>query len=83
MIDRNNIKIEIFERGAGYTLSSGSSSCAAAGAMYKLGLVDSNITVHMQGGNLKINIDSDMNVFMTGGVSRVGTMILSKEFPLF
>ena len=51
--------------------------------MYKLGLVDSNITVHMQGGNLEINIDSDMNVFMTGGVSRVGTMILSKEFPLF
>ena len=82
VLDRNNIRIEIFERGAGYTLASGSSSCAAAGAMYKLGLVDSDITVHMQGGNLKINIDSDMNVFMTGCVSRVGTMILSEEFPL-
>ncbi|MGN9134574.1 diaminopimelate epimerase [Clostridium sp. HCP1S3_B4] len=80
VIDRNNISIEIFERGAGYTLASGSSSCAAAGAVYKLGLVDNDITVHMPGGSLKIQIEKDMNVFMTGTVSYVGTMILSNEF---
>lgn len=80
VIDRNNISIEIFERGAGYTLTSGSSSCAAAGAVYKLGLVDNDITVHMPGGSLKIQIEKDMNVFMTGTVSYVGTMILSNEF---
>ena len=43
VLDRNNIQIEIYERGAGYTLASGSSSCAAAGASFKLGLVDNNI----------------------------------------
>lgn len=80
VIDRNNISIEIFERGAGYTLASGSSSCAAAGAVYKLGLVDNDITVHMPRGSLKIQIEKDMNVFMTGTVSYVGTMILSNEF---
>ena len=53
VIDRNNIKIEIYERGAGYTLASGSSSCAAASAAYKLGLVDNKIKVHMPGGGYR------------------------------
>jgi diaminopimelate epimerase len=50
VIDRANIDIRIWERGAGYTLASGSSSCAAACAAHKLGLVDRDITVHMPGG---------------------------------
>lgn len=44
VIDRNNIEIEIYERGAGYTLASGSSSCAAAGAVYRLGLTEPRYT---------------------------------------
>ena len=80
VLDRNNIKIEIFERGAGYTLASGSSSSAAAGAAYKLGLVDDKITVHMPGGELLIEIDESFNVTMTGGVSYIGKMILGSEF---
>jgi diaminopimelate epimerase len=80
VLDRNNIQIEIFERGAGYTLASGSSSCAAAGAARRLGLVDSQVCVHMPGGNLQIRINSDWNVFMTGPVCYVGEMVLSKEF---
>lgn len=80
VIDRNNIQIEIYERGAGYTLSSGSSSCAAASAAFKLGLVDRDITVHMPGGKLKINIMEDGMVFMTGEVKSIGTVILSEEF---
>ncbi len=80
VLDRNNIRIEIYERGAGYTLASGSSSCAAAGAVYRLGLTDSRMDVHMPGGILKIEISEDMEVFMTGSVTSVGTMILSKEF---
>lgn len=80
VIDRNNIKIEIYERGAGYTLASGSSSCAAATAAYRLGLVDSNITVHMPGGELKIEILSDSSVYMTGEVKRIGTVLLSDIF---
>ena len=80
ILDRNNIQIEIYERGAGYTLASGSSSCAAAGAFFKLGLVDNNITVHMPGGNLEIEIDNDYNVNMIGSVSSVCYVKLKDEF---
>lgn len=71
VIDRNTIKIKIYERGAGYTLASGSSSCSAAFACYKLGLVDSNILVKCDGGDIEIEIDGDENVFMTGEVYQV------------
>lgn len=80
VIDPNNIRIEIFERGAGYTLASGSSSCAAASAAHKLGLADGRITVHMPGGELEIEIQPDESVYMTGKVSYVASMKLSKEF---
>ncbi len=68
VIDRGNIDIRIWERGAGYTLASGSSSCAAACAAHKLGLVDHDIAVHMPGGQLHIEIMPDGEVFMTGPV---------------
>lgn len=71
LIDKNNIQIEIWERGAGYTLASGSSSCAAASAAYKLGLVDNQIMVHMPGGTIDIEIKKDGHVYMTGAVSGV------------
>lgn len=80
VLDRNHIQIEIFERGAGYTLASGSSSCAAAGAMYKLGLTEPLIYVQMPGGTLKIEISKQLEVQMTGEVESVGTMTLSEEF---
>lgn len=80
VLDKNNIQVEIFERGAGYTLASGSSSCAAAGAVYRLGLVDSDVTVHMPGGELRINIDREFYVKMTGNVCFVGKMELADEF---
>jgi len=80
VIDRNHIKIEIYERGAGYTLASGSSSCAASTAAYRLGLIDSSVTVHMPGGDILIEIMPDSSVYMTGEVKRIGTFILSDDF---
>ena len=71
VIDRNNIKIEIYERGAGYTLASGSSSCAAASVAYELGLVDNKVKVHMPGGVLDIEILKDKMVYMTGPVEYI------------
>ena len=71
VIDRRNIQIEIWERGAGYTLASGSSSCAAASAAHKLGHVDDELTVHSPGGQIEIEIKSDGHIFMTGGVTGV------------
>ena len=80
VLDRNNIQIEIFERGAGYTLASGSSSCAAASAAYKLGLTGRQTTVHMPGGKLEIEIQPDESIYMTGRVDSVGTFIPAPEF---
>ena len=76
VIDRNNVQIEIWERGAGYTLASGSSSSASAAVAHKLGLIDSKVTVHMPGGQIGIEIGPDFSILMTGTVNKVaeGTM---------
>lgn len=76
VIDRQNIEIEIYERGAGYTLASGSSGCAAAAAAYKQGLTDSKMYVKMPGGTLEIEILDDWTVLMTGDVGFVGSIQL-------
>jgi len=68
VMDRVNIDIRIWERGAGYTLASGSSSYAAAAATHRLGLVDNDVTVHMPGGELRIEIAPDDQICMTGPV---------------
>jgi diaminopimelate epimerase len=77
ILDRRNIRIEIWERGAGYTLASGSSSSAAAAVAYRLGLCDSQIVVHMPGGMLDISVADDFSISMTGPVTKVaeGTII--------
>jgi diaminopimelate epimerase len=79
VLDRANIQIEIWERGAGYTLASGSSSSAAAAVARKLGLCDGDITVHMPGGQLRIQIANDYAITMTGPATRVGEFFLDAE----
>ena len=79
VIDRNRIKIEIWERGAGYTLASGSSSSAAGAVARKMGLCDENITVEMPGGEIGLLIDDEFNVQMTGPATRVAKMNLDLE----
>ncbi len=79
VMDRANIRIEIWERGAGYTLASGSSSCAAAAVARRLGLCDSNIAVHMPGGQIDIVVSDDFSVRMTGPVTRVADGAISDE----
>ena len=71
VVDRANIRIEIWERGAGYTLASGSSSSAAAAVAHRLGLVDRDLTVHMPGGRIGISIGPDYAIQMTGTVNKV------------
>jgi diaminopimelate epimerase len=79
VLGRSDIQIEIWERGAGYTLASGSSSSAAAAVARKLGLCDREITVHMPGGELKITVEDDFSIGMTGPVTRVGQGTLDPE----
>ena len=79
ILDRSNIRIEIWERGAGYTLASGSSSSAAAAVAHRLGLCDQKITVYMPGGKIEIEIGPDFAISMTGGVTRVATGTIDPE----
>ncbi|HEX3729962.1 MAG TPA: diaminopimelate epimerase [Opitutaceae bacterium] len=79
VLDRANIRIEIWERGAGYTLASGTSSSAAAAVARRLGLVDRALTVHMPGGTLALDIDPAYAVTMTGTVTRVAEGRLDPE----
>lgn len=79
VLDRQNIRIEIWERGAGYTLASGSSSSAAAAVARKLGLVDADVSVHMPGGVIGIEIAPDFAIRMTGTVNKVAEGTLHPE----
>lgn len=80
VLNRNTIQMEIWERGAGYTLASGSSSCAVAGAAHKTGRCDRNVEVRMPGGSLEIEIKSDWSVQMTGSVSGVCYGFFTEDF---
>ena len=75
VIDNNNIAIETYERGAGYTMATGTGACAAAGVAHKLGLTGNKVIVHMQ-----VEIDDNWEVYMTGEVFYVAKISLSNEF---
>ena len=79
VLKRNTIRIEIWERGAGYTLASGSSSCAAASVAHRLGLCDTEIAVLMPGGQIDITISNNYNIIMKGSVTKIGKMTLDLE----
>jgi len=78
-LDRSHIQIEIWERGAGYTLASGSSSAAAAAVAHRLGFCDPEVTVRMPGGNLAIHMDPENRVTLKGPVTRVSEGYLHPE----
>ena len=80
VLDRTHIQTEVYERGAGYTLASGSGCCAAAAAAHRLGLTDPKMFVQMPGGTLELEIQEDGTVLMTGDVGYVGTMKLGNSF---
>jgi diaminopimelate epimerase len=73
------VEILIWERGAGYTLASGSSSSAVAAVMVKKGLTGRKLTIKMPGGELKLEIDEDWQIHMTGKVREIATGHFSPE----
>jgi len=79
ILDRANVQIEIWERGAGYTLASGSSSSASAAVAHRLGLCDGHVTVHMPGGLLTIDMDEEFAITMRGPVTRVAEGDMDEE----
>jgi len=79
VVSPTEVEILIWERGAGWTLASGSSSCAVAAIVAKRGLTERNLTVSMPGGKLAIEIESNWNLKMTGEVREIASGILSSE----
>ena len=70
-VARHTLRIQIWERGAEYTLASGTSSCAAAGAAIRTGRCASPVTVQMPGGEMRVEIAPDWSVRLTGTVAFV------------
>jgi diaminopimelate epimerase len=79
VVNRNTIKIEIWERGAGYTLASGTSSTAAAATAHRLGLCDSEIDVQMPGGSLHVQFRDGFVATLTGPVTKICDGDMSNE----
>jgi len=71
VVDRHTLRIEIWERGAAYTLASGTSSCAAAAAAVRTGRCASPVTVQMPGGAMLVEVAEDGSVRLTGPVAFV------------
>ena len=80
LIDGGNLDIEIWERGSGYTKASGTGSCAAAAAAYRLGLVEPRINVNQPGGMIQINIKEDGTIYMTGTVGFIADISIAQSF---
>jgi len=81
VLARDEIEILIWERGAGYTLASGSSSCGAASAAVKNGFCHhGRVTVRMPGGTLAIDVRGDWSLRLQGPVEEVCTGTITREF---
>jgi len=79
VVSKNTVEIRIWERGAGYTLASGSSSCAVAAVCVKKGFTDRNVTVSMPGGELQIEVKDDWSVKMRGPAEEICNGDFSKD----
>jgi len=66
VVDRSHVRIEIWERGAGYTLASGTSASAVAAACMRAGLVGDHVTIQMPGGDLEIRKEASGNLVQSG-----------------
>ncbi len=71
VLGRDEVRILIWERGAGETMASGSSSSAVAAACRHAGLVDDDVNIRMEGGTLRIRTDAKGDLWMSGPVEEV------------
>jgi diaminopimelate epimerase len=71
VVDRARVRVEIWERGAGYTLASGTSAGAVAAACMRAGLVDEQVTIEMPGGDLKVRRERSGHLVQSGPAQRV------------
>ena len=77
IIDRNHIKMRVWERGSGETLACGTGACASVTAAVENGLCDRDVTVQLRGGPLQIHYDG--RLLMTGPAAFVFDGEITKE----
>jgi diaminopimelate epimerase len=77
--DRQTVEALIWERGAGWTLSSGSSSCAVAAACVRAGLVDREVRVVMPGGTLEVVVHDDWRIEQVGFAQEIARGTLAAD----
>ena len=78
VINRSTLRIEIWERGAGYTQASGTSSSAVAAVCRRRGLVGDEVEVRMPGGSLRVRFQGE-RILLAGPVSHVFEGIWPQE----
>ena len=71
VIDKNNITINVWERGAGLTKACGTAACATAVAALENKLASNKVDIKFKQGSLNIKIDKTNSIFMTGPVSDI------------
>ena len=71
IVNRNHIKLRVFERGSGETKACGTGACGAVVSGIVRGLLDSRVQVDLPGGSLTIEWDGQGDVIMTGPTSNV------------
>ncbi len=71
VLDRNNVRMRVWERGAGETQACGTGACAVAVVCARLGLTERDVNIHLLGGVLHILWDENDHIFMTGGATTV------------
>ena len=69
--DRNNITVNVWERGAGLTKACGTAACATAVAAMIKKLTENDINIKFKEGTLNLKVDKDLNIFMRGPVSDI------------
>ena len=79
VIDRTRVRAEIWERGAGYTLASGTSASAVAAACMRRGLVDDKVTIEMPGGDLALRRERNGDLVQAGPARRVYRAVIDLD----
>jgi diaminopimelate epimerase len=78
-VDRGTVRALIWERGAGWTLASGTSSCAVAAACVRAGLTDRHVKVVMPGGTLEVIVSEDWQLEQIGVAQEVAVGRISAD----
>jgi diaminopimelate epimerase len=77
ILNRNELKVRVWERGCGETLACGTGTCAAVAAANRLGRVNNNVTVHLLGGDLKVEVGKTL--LLIGAAEKVFEGTLFQE----